>query len=275
MSDEALRRTEDPSIDRIILVGERPVAKTPPELVTNQDGPQKFYRPRNNQEPEIFESVNQGLFESIEQQSTRLVEDLIESEAIRQINRYQNGPLIGLQETPDSNSIVQAGETPAALAASEKLCYKLGPRSSVASFSRIAADFRRSGLTPSVKAERVDVETGFMVLYPAAESFEASKANVKKLNDQGLRDVWMIHDGMLRGSISLGFFKTRERAEILRNELEAKQIEAQVQAKLSKKAAYFLLFPWLAVEGELQGKLLESGFATAELNVVNHGNCEP
>jgi hypothetical protein len=275
MSDAALRRIEDPSIDRIVLVGESPAAKKSLGFVTNKGTPRKPDRPRSDQAPEIFGSVHQSLLVSIEQQSMSLVEDLLESELTRQFNRYQDGSPIDFRETPESGSTIPAGETSSGLAVSEKLCYKLGPRISAASFSRIARDIKQSGPAPSVKSESVSIETGFMVLHPAAESFDASRANLKKLNDKGLRDLWMINDGPLRGSVSLGFFHTRERAEIMLKELEAKQIEARVEAKLSKKTAYFLVFLWIPAAGDLHERLLESGFQTTELQVVEPGNCKP
>ncbi|MCI0654188.1 MAG: hypothetical protein L0Y38_04400 [Methylococcaceae bacterium] len=275
LTDAALRRIEDPSIERIILAGEIPATKEPTQFDTHKGRPSGFNPARSDLDPVVFQSFNQGLFESIDQQSTSLVEDFLESEVIRQINGYQKGSVIGFPEAPDSISVVQAGESSGFTAGSERLCYRLGPRSSGASFSRIAADFRQLGLAPMAKAERIDVESGFMVLYPAAESFEASKANVKMLNDRGLRDLWMINEGTLRGGISLGFFKTRERAAVLQKELEAKQIEARVEAKLSERTAYFLVFPWHDAAGELPARLHGSGFEATELQVIDPGNCKP
>lgn len=114
-----------------------------------------------------------------------------------------------------------------------------------------------------------------MVYYPAAESHEASKTNLRTLSEKGLKEMWMIHDGTLSGSISLGFFKSRERAEMLRKELEARQIGARVQPKLSKRTAYFLVFPWPGGTDELSARLLESGFEPTELAAIDPGGCAP
>jgi hypothetical protein len=329
--DVALRQSHDPSIGRIILVGEGSEAKNPRLASTESGEPGGLPQFHDSDEPAIFPSVDQQLADSIEQVSERVIADLLKSRVVRQINEHQttaadefgigsdrdrqshtadlccpevkvragvksfdgiverqveiregippevqNADSAGqaVSRGPDDSiSAGRAGENLVSVAQSAKLCYKLGPRFSSGNFAPITQSFKTDGIAYSLEAETVDVETAFMVYYPAAESFEASKANVKMLLSKGVRDLWLINKGTMRGNISLGILKTRERAEILRKELEAKQIHPLIQAKSSKRTRYFLVFAWPHTALELQRKVLESGFETQELFSADSQNC--
>ena len=177
------------------------------------------------------------------------------------------------QETARSTSSPTVGFDGKPTGGIDQLCYKLGPRASRRDFSRITGFFEEAGMHPAVRPESVDVETGFMVYYPAGDSFEASRANVRLLREKGLKDIWLINRGAMRGNISLGILKTRERAENLLTRLEARGISPKIQAKFSKKNLYFLSVSLPTVTESLSTRLAELGFEPAELKTVDPENC--
>ena len=79
-----------------------------------------------------------------------------------------------------------------------------------------------------------------MVYYPAAETEAESKANIKMLKDHGIKDLWLL-TGEDKGKISLGLFIKEDSALIMKNELIAKGINAEVKAKYKTKSQKYAL----------------------------------
>lgn len=332
-SDEMIRQTQDPSIDRIILFNERTEDRLPVGSTTKGNEFSVSDQIYNRDEPKVIDAVNQRLSKSIAQDSESLISDLLESATARQMNSQELEVVDDFEIATDLNRLSKIGDSccptaklsvgfkstgfsvqkdasdeepttpnveevtdfagrkdskqakntdsitigdgaPDSMAESERFCYKLGPRFSRKSFIQIVAKLKQAGLASTIRPEAVEKETGFMVYYPAGKSMEASRANLAKLKSKGLRDLWLINKGEMRGRISLGIFNTRERAEIMKQEMEAKEIYPQVKPKLSKRTGYFLVFDSVLAMDELNDHLIESGFEVEERVPIDPGNCE-
>lgn len=310
-SDQALRQIKDPSIDRIVLVTEASEANDLPGITTNQRPADGMNPPSENQDSQVFQLFGQPLTGPVEQFSESLIADLYRAAVTRQITGYRSGPLDdpesgsaipapeGLVENngparepipsdidsaavADPNVVnkqdllkskVPDEKSREAVNKPKKSCYELGPRASSASFAQIAKFLKKTGVNPVFKTQNINQETGYFVYFPAAESFEISKANAEKLKDRGLRDILLIPNGPDRGNISLGFFKSLGPAEILKKQLEAKNISTRIQTKWSERTGYSIVFEWPSGVEQLPTGIAGSGFDGADLIAVDAENC--
>lgn len=71
----------------------------------------------------------------------------------------------------------------------------------------------------------------YLVYYPAAETKQQAEANLKMLKDKGINDLWPLTKGKDKGQISLGVFKNESRAQALKSQLLAKDIQAEVKPR--------------------------------------------
>jgi len=136
-------------------------------------------------------------------------------------------------------------------------CYKLGPFFSQSESYRIFTQINADGEKARRQTELADKATGFMVIYPSAETLEKSKENVKFLRSLGIKDMWLINTGKLQGAISLGIFNRLNTAEIMRDELHTQGILAEIKPKLSKKIGHFLFIAWNKAKSQLVSMLRE------------------
>lgn len=120
-------------------------------------------------------------------------------------------------------------------------CYKVGPfadENRLDSWNKQATadDLETKPLTIEEKALSV-----FLVYYPAAKNPEQTTANMQMLKSKGLADVWLVDRGEEKGMISLGIFSREERALMLKNQLRAKGIHAEIKPRYKAKLVKYLV----------------------------------
>jgi cell division septation protein DedD len=134
-------------------------------------------------------------------------------------------------------------------------CYRYGPFGNEA-LARVVVD-KHMGQYQNVEVVSQDdtVTDGYWVLYPKAENIYAARANRKMLMEKGIQDTWVFDKGELEFAISLGVFKTRDRADVLQQQLRAKDIEVEVRPRVTRAASYWI--QWTARDdiGAASGKL--------------------
>jgi hypothetical protein len=80
---------------------------------------------------------------------------------------------------------------------------------------------------------------GYVVYYPAAATLDQSEANLQMLKNKGLVDVWMLRKGDEKGQISLGVFNKEDRALLMKSQMQAKGISAEVKARYKNTVQKF------------------------------------
>jgi len=130
-------------------------------------------------------------------------------------------------------------------------CYLMGPYQSESAARNTLNALQSQVQGGQVVAKDGEVQDGYWVLYPKAENLDVGRANRKMLIDQGLRDVWLIDKGELQGAISLGLFKTRERAEMARRQFSERNIAAEVQPRMIRARTSWLQLRWQGERAKL------------------------
>lgn len=138
------------------------------------------------------------------------------------------------------------------------LCYKIGPRQSRSPLRALAKGLNKRGYESEIASEILDVQTGYMVYFPAAENYLDSRKNMKLLRNKGVKDLWLFEKGESRGIISLGRFKVRGRAVTMKKQLDEKGINTIITAIYTKKNGYFLFFRWSGSTSEFKAVLENS-----------------
>lgn len=119
----------------------------------------------------------------------------------------------------------------------------------------------------------VDEEDGYLVVFPAPETFEESIANVQMLKQRGVEDVWLLDQGPLSGAVSLGFFDTRERAIVLQNQFATQGITTEVAPRIRQRQRYRVLTLWARGENALRDLLAARGGSTQAGQVMPATDC--
>lgn len=122
----------------------------------------------------------------------------------------------------------------------ETSCYEVGPFVDDKTY-RVWVN-RLKDIESEIKPINRDeqIAGNYMVYYPAAETELESEANIKMLKDHGIKDLWLL-SGEDKGKISLGLFIKEKSALVMKNELLAKGINAEVKAKYKTKSQNYAL----------------------------------
>lgn len=123
---------------------------------------------------------------------------------------------------------------------SEEACYRWGPIA-----TRLEAEQWAEKLAPRISWKNLDskteqVQEGFLVLYPAADSFEQSNSNYEMLQSKGIDDIWLFTKGDLRGAISLGLFKSSLTTTKVLEKFKKMNIITQARPWIIEKERYYL-----------------------------------
>ena len=119
-------------------------------------------------------------------------------------------------------------------------CYEAGPFEDM-----LVYDAWRSRFAENEKGiesfDREDqVISSYMVYYPAEKGQEQAEGVLKMLRDKGIDDVLLQRVGKDQGEISLGIFNAEERASVLKNELKAKGVDAQIKPRYKLKTRKYV-----------------------------------
>jgi len=86
----------------------------------------------------------------------------------------------------------------------------------------------------------VPVISSYMVYYPAEKSLEQAEAVLKMLKDHGIKDLLLQRGGEDQGEISLGVFSSRERALVLKDQLQIKGIFVEIKPRYKPAARKYV-----------------------------------
>jgi len=144
-------------------------------------------------------------------------------------------------------------ENPVEPAQATPACQQIGPFATL----RKAQVFKAKLKIPAESAKPVktsaEVENGYLILYPAAETLPDAKANLKMLKDKGAHDAWLIEQGEYRYAISLATTNDKKLAEDAVARYQAKGIAAELKTRKTLADKW-----WLEITGEIDPAALQT-----------------
>ncbi|MDO8844597.1 MAG: hypothetical protein Q7V32_09705 [Methylicorpusculum sp.] len=135
------------------------------------------------------------------------------------------------------------------------MCYEAGPFSNQASFQAwrklTGIDAKQIKQVP----RNVDEADGYLVYFPAAETYEQSLMNFDEFKLKGVSDLLIHRSGANQGEISLGFFSSEIRALSHQQTLKTKGVEALIKPRYKPKKR---IFAQINIAPELEENLIAS-----------------
>lgn len=80
----------------------------------------------------------------------------------------------------------------------------------------------------------------YMIIYPAAETYEKSEENASRLRENGINDLWLFEKGDNRGAISLGLFESKPYAEKAQEQYKQDGLSVQIKPRYQDVPQYFI-----------------------------------
>jgi hypothetical protein len=119
-------------------------------------------------------------------------------------------------------------------------CYEIGPFDNEESRQKWLDSLAISVDTFRFFSKENSMSNGFLVYYPAADTFAESKATYEKLQGQGVADIWLFRKGEARGNISLGVFTTESRALRLQKVYADRDMLLKIKPRFKTELQYYL-----------------------------------
>ena len=152
------------------------------------------------------------------------------------------------------SEVAQATEAPAATL-QQMLCWSLGP-AQPATIESLTQSLQQLGLQVSTENRVVMVPKDYWVYVPTDGTREQVRFIGRSLREQGI-DNYPINDGELQGSLSLGLFRSRERADAVVSDAVNEGFSANVYQRMqSIEEPWFLL---RGVDADIEPSLRQLG----------------
>ena len=185
------------------------------------------------------------------------------------------GVRLSQQVQPDKIMVLTprqvAALDPAKVATLADVCVEWGPLSDT-DRTRALAAIEPLDLTRLISQKKVEVIANYWVFIPPAASRPAADRRLTDLKAQGVKDLLLVESGPQRYAISLGVFRSEERAQARLAELEAQGVKgAKVgdRAQSVMQTALVVRDPPAPAMARL--KELQGGFPGSDLKV---GQCD-
>jgi hypothetical protein len=185
------------------------------------------------------------------------------------------GVRLSQQVQPDKIKLLTprqvAALDPAKVASLADVCVEWGPLSD-AEKTRALATLEPLDLARLITQKKVEVIAGYWVFIPPAANKPAADRKLAELRTQGVKDLLLIDSGPQRYAISLGVFRSEDRAQALLAELEGQGVkDAKVGPRTQSVQQTALVVRDGSAATMTKLKELQSGFPGSELKV---GACD-
>jgi hypothetical protein len=135
------------------------------------------------------------------------------------------------------------------------MCYEAGPFSNQGSFQTWRKLTGIDAKQIKQVTRNVDEADGYLVYFPAAETYEQSLMHFDELKLKGVSDLLIHRSGANQGEISLGFFSSENRALSHQLTLKTKEVEALIKPRYKSKKR---IFAQINIAPELEENLIAS-----------------
>ncbi len=171
----------------------------------------------------------------------------------------QQGPAVAAIESPEPEAVDAPPPEPAAILAAPR-CWLAGPVDSDTLSEQLTVAFAAAGVSMDLVLQTTEVSPDNWVYLPTS----GEQADIRRLSRelrQGGLDNFQITDGPLAGSLSMGLFRSEQRAIAARDRLRSRGYEADIykrpafaeQPWITLDDADRVALDWPAVEGGLAG----------------------
>ncbi|EGV50094.1 SPOR domain-containing protein [Candidatus Endoriftia persephone] len=133
-------------------------------------------------------------------------------------------------------------KTPPAPPPPARVCMSVGPLDLQSEAEKLRLQLLAKGVKATHRSESVQEQAGFWVLIPPQKSREKAAELVERLKLAGITDLWRFTSGELAHAISLGLFRSMDRAVIRRKAVVAKGFAAEVRPRFREKSRHWLDF---------------------------------
>ena len=121
------------------------------------------------------------------------------------------------------------------------VCWRIGPVPAGEERAKLAADLLARDVVIRVQSEVVLVETRYWVYLDVGDDSERREVLRQQLRDRNL-DNYLIASGALEGQLSMGLFRTLDRAQLIQRERIAQGFDAQVYlSEATEEVDWYLL----------------------------------
>ncbi|MBL8270346.1 SPOR domain-containing protein [Steroidobacter sp.] len=165
---------------------------------------------------------------------------------VREVDPPQVEPL-------ESSGTVQPRVPPAVAREDALTCSSVGPFADLGQASQAQATLRSMGFAPRQRVEQGELWTGYWVSVRDSTNREAAEAALKKLNDSGITDVYLMPGSDPPNVLSLGVFSDYQRAQRRAEEVRALGLTAQISDRKRAGSVF-----WIDVDLKEPGQAIDT-----------------
>lgn len=139
-----------------------------------------------------------------------------------------------------SGTVASVGNSAGDLVLEELVCHEIGPFGDAEMLQAGTAEV--AALADHAESFRIGkkIPRGYVILYPAAETFEQSLDNYQRLKKQGYSDLWLFRKTAWRGAVSMGIYSNETRAKRIAQRLIDKGMNVRIKPTYKSVQQHFL-----------------------------------
>lgn len=138
-------------------------------------------------------------------------------------------------------------------------CTSVGPFADLPQAAQAQAALRAAGFEPRQRLVQGEIWTGYWVSVQGLPSREAVEDAVKRLNANGVSDVYMMPGSDSQNVLSLGVFSDHQRAQRRVDEVRALGLSPRIDDRKRAGAVY-----WIDVELQEPGQTIDSSLLKSD-----------
>ncbi|NOZ53902.1 MAG: hypothetical protein GXP08_12355 [Gammaproteobacteria bacterium] len=121
-----------------------------------------------------------------------------------------------------------------------QICYALGPFEGLAQAKPISAKLRDLGVSTNERLITREIPTGYWVYLPQFKSWKLAKDKVLALENQNIKDMFIMGRGAMKNAVSLGLFKNQSGAQVRVDQVKKLGENPKIQAQYMEDEKYWI-----------------------------------
>lgn len=157
------------------------------------------------------------------------------SEAKSSAKKPKNGQTANKTEAMRSSS-TQPPKPKKVLAA----CFSMGPFDGLEQTKPVAETLEGYGALTYTQKKKQRISSGYWVYLPAFDDWKEARAQVMKLEQKGMTDVFIMGRGKMKNAVSLGLFSNKNAADSRMGELKKMGVKPKVEIQYMTNDQYWI-----------------------------------